>query len=81
MKSIPIRVLQHRLAWIFNLIEDGEEIQVTRRGRLVAKIVPAPKVHPKKWPNFMARLKETFPGKATKDSSQAFWDKMRKDRF
>ncbi|MBI4027339.1 MAG: type II toxin-antitoxin system prevent-host-death family antitoxin [Verrucomicrobia bacterium] len=81
MRTITVRTLQHRLASVFNKIEDGEEISVTRNGRMVAKIVPLPKPHPMRWPDFMARLKKNFPDGPIKGDSQAFWDEMRKERF
>lgn len=52
---------------ISNWVEDGEQVKVSKRGKIVAVITPppAPKaVRPKKRPDFAARLKRIYGDKA-----------------
>jgi prevent-host-death family protein len=62
MRSASTREVQHGLAAILARVEKGEEVQVTRRGRVVARIVPAraPRAKKAAWPDFHARLLDTF---------------------
>ncbi len=64
MKTLTVREVQHGLARVLDEVARGQEIAVTRRGRLVAHIVPA--VPPKRtgrirWPDSGARMKAIFP--------------------
>ncbi|MGI8603834.1 MAG: type II toxin-antitoxin system Phd/YefM family antitoxin [Verrucomicrobiales bacterium] len=56
MRTATIREVQHHLNKVLAWVENGEEVQVTRRNKPVAKIVPA-KVsnHRAKLPDFAAR--------------------------
>lgn len=62
MKTTSVRDLQHGLAAILARVERGDTVTVTRRGKVVACIVP-PGASPSKvhWPDSMARLKQLFP--------------------
>jgi len=56
MKKASVREVQHNLASVLRWVEDGEEVQVMRRNRIVAKIVPANQVLKKpQWPDFAKR--------------------------
>ncbi len=41
MERIPIRVLNQDTAGVLARVERGETVEITHRGRLVARIVPA----------------------------------------
>lgn len=41
MERIPIRVLNQDTAGVLGRVERGETVEITHRGRLVARIVPA----------------------------------------
>lgn len=41
MERIPIRVLNQQTASVLARVKDGETVEVTERGRLIARIVPA----------------------------------------
>lgn len=63
MKRATAREVQHGLSDILSRVEKGEEFEVTRRGKVVARLVPA-RQRPKKrpaWPDFYARLVQAFP--------------------
>ena len=60
MPSVNIRELRDTrqlLTWL----EAGEVVELRKRNRIVARIVPeSPKVLPVSWPDFAARLKQNF---------------------
>ena len=41
MKTASVRDVQHHLSKVLAWVEKGEEVQITRRNKPVAKIVPA----------------------------------------
>jgi len=41
MKTASVREVQHHLSKVLAWVEKGEEVQITRRNKPVAKIVPA----------------------------------------
>ena len=64
MKTATVRDVQHRLKDILMWITAGQSVEVTRRGRVVARITPPAPLAPLeqvKWPDFGARLKKNFP--------------------
>lgn len=83
MKTATVREVQHRLSEILASVERGEEITVTRRGKVVARIVP---VRPKRvrvaWPDFEARMKLRFPsGPPPGTPGSELIEESRKERF
>lgn len=61
MKTATVREVQHELAAILDRVARGEEVTVTRRGKAVARIVPARQVKRVRWPDFAARMSRRFP--------------------
>jgi len=58
MIKANIRQLQHHLSDVMRYVEHGEEVLITRRNRVVAKIVPAEsQVEPVNWPDFVDRAR------------------------
>ena len=41
MKTATVRDVQHHLSKVLAWVEKGEEVQITRRNKTIAKIVPA----------------------------------------
>jgi prevent-host-death family protein len=41
MRTASVRDVQHHLSKVLAWVEKGEEVQITRRNRTIAKIVPA----------------------------------------
>ena len=63
MKSFSVRHIQHHLAAVLADVEGGEVIEVRRRGRPVARIVPLPSVAPRTadWSQAGNRLLTVYP--------------------
>ncbi len=59
MKSATIRQIQHNLNEVLSWVENGEEVQIFRRKKLVAKIVPL-LPDGANTPNFTARAKQVW---------------------
>ena len=56
MKTATIREVQHNLSGVLRWVEDGEEVRVMRRDKVVARLIPpgAPSKKPQ-WPDFATR--------------------------
>jgi prevent-host-death family protein len=83
MKTATVRQVQHALSAVLGQVMKGQEIAVTKRGRVVAKIVPAhPPAKKLVWPDFEARLKRLFRNGRPRGrpASHLIYD-MRKERF
>ena len=46
MKTTTVRELRNNYAKVLKWVSKGEEVEVTRRGRAVAKVVPVASVNP-----------------------------------
>ncbi|MDA2928932.1 type II toxin-antitoxin system prevent-host-death family antitoxin [Acidobacteria bacterium AH-259-O06] len=69
MKTATVRQVQHHLSEVLRWIEEGEEVLVTKRNRVVAKIVPArDKTQTVKWPDFVTRSSRIW-GKGVRGKS------------
>lgn len=61
MKTVKVRDLQHRLRAVLNEVAGGETIEVTRRNKAIARIVPLEKhISPRPWPDLMERLNNIY---------------------
>jgi len=60
MRQVSVREVQHNLARVLRLVEEGEELEITRRDAVVARIVPATSergiAQRRPRPDFRARL-------------------------
>lgn len=55
MKNVPARELQREIKAILDRVEKGESVQITRRGRPVARLVPTKPARTQPWPDIDAR--------------------------
>ena len=64
MKTATVRDLRNRFSRIAEWIEQGQQVEITRAGKVFARLVPAPppKPHCFRMPDIMARLDQTFAG-------------------
>lgn len=61
MKKATVRDLRYDFRKIERALRAGEEIEITKRGKRIARLVPETQKAP--LPDFMARLREMFGDK------------------
>lgn len=62
MKTVTVRDLRYDFPKVESLLAEGEDIQITKRNKVIAHLVPAPT--PKRvMPDFMGRLREVYGDK------------------
>lgn len=68
MKTATVRDLRYRFAEIEARLRDGEEIEIRKRKRVIARLVPERPRSRTSWPDFMARLRQIYGKKRLKVS-------------
>lgn len=65
MKTATVADLRNRFPRVFKWIEEGEQVELTKRGKVVARLVPAPKPKSSKFkvPDFDAIQHRVFGNK------------------
>jgi prevent-host-death family protein len=59
--TVSVRELQQNLKRVMARVERGQEIEVTRRRRPVARLTPVrPSAKPREWPDLEARARSVF---------------------
>jgi prevent-host-death family protein len=67
MKTATVREVQHGLASVLSKVQAGQEIAVTKRGKIIARIVPALRTKmPLRWPDSAVRMKRLMSGTTVK---------------
>jgi antitoxin (DNA-binding transcriptional repressor) of toxin-antitoxin stability system len=60
MKKASVRDLRYAFKKIERLLHEGEEIEITKRRRVIARLVPEGARRAKKVPDFLARLRSIY---------------------
>lgn len=60
MKSVSVRDLRYDFKKVEQLLSQGEEIQVTKRRRVIARLVPEKPAERATMPDFLGRLKAIY---------------------
>jgi antitoxin (DNA-binding transcriptional repressor) of toxin-antitoxin stability system len=68
MKTASIRDLRYSFKKIERLLRQGEEIQITKRRRVIARLVPENGDTPHELPDFLGRLRRIYGDKMLKVS-------------
>ena len=63
MKKASIRDLRYDFKKVERLLHQGEEVQITKRRRVIARLVPETTEAPKQVPDFLARLRSIYGDK------------------
>jgi antitoxin (DNA-binding transcriptional repressor) of toxin-antitoxin stability system len=66
MKRATVRDLRYNFRKIEELLRDGTEIQITKRKRVVARLMPPAEEKTFKKPDFEARIRKIFGKKKLK---------------
>jgi antitoxin (DNA-binding transcriptional repressor) of toxin-antitoxin stability system len=70
MKVATVRDLRNDFAKITRWLEDGEAVEIRKRGKVIGRIAPARPHAPtaREWPDFAARARKAFGDAVTPDS-------------
>jgi len=70
MKTATVRDLRNRFPLVAAWIEQGESVEITKAGKIFARLMPAEPEKPRKFkmPDIMERLERTF-GVASYDAA------------
>jgi antitoxin (DNA-binding transcriptional repressor) of toxin-antitoxin stability system len=68
MKQASIRDLRYDFKKIERLLHQGEEIQITKRRRVIARLVPESAQASRRMPDFLERLRAIYGDKTLKVS-------------
>ena len=60
VKQVTVRELQPEIRAILDRVERGESVEITRRRRPVARLVPAKPARPEPWPDLAARARRVM---------------------
>jgi antitoxin (DNA-binding transcriptional repressor) of toxin-antitoxin stability system len=63
MKKASVRDLRYAFKKIERLLHQGEEIQITKRRRVIARLVPENTEAARETPDFLARLRSIYGDK------------------
>jgi len=81
MKKATIRDLRYRFSAVEDLLRDGQEIQITKRKRVIARLLPPKSRARVRRPDFMARLRKIFGKKQLKVTGAEIIAQGREERF
>jgi antitoxin (DNA-binding transcriptional repressor) of toxin-antitoxin stability system len=79
MKSMSVRDLRYRFPQVEAQLREGEAIAITKRKRIIARLVPERPAEGKQ-PDFMAMLKKIYGNKKQKVSGAELVAMQRGDR-
>jgi antitoxin (DNA-binding transcriptional repressor) of toxin-antitoxin stability system len=80
MKQASVRDLRYDFPKVERMLAEGESIEITKRKRVVAKLIPAEAVdQPRHIPDFLGRIKKIYGDKLLKVSGAELlrWDRDR----
>jgi antitoxin (DNA-binding transcriptional repressor) of toxin-antitoxin stability system len=63
MKKASVRDLRYQFKKIERLLHQGEEVQITKRRRVIARLIPEGPDTAKPLPDFLARLRTIYGDK------------------
>ncbi|MBI3667309.1 MAG: hypothetical protein HY236_13970 [Acidobacteria bacterium] len=80
MRTATVRDLRYRFSQVESLLQEGEEIQITKRKRVIARLSPPESPPSPHRPDFLARLKKIYGKKVLKVSGAELLARER-DRY
>jgi antitoxin (DNA-binding transcriptional repressor) of toxin-antitoxin stability system len=81
MKKASVRDLRYRFPEIERTLNQGHAIEITKRKRLIARLVPAGQSAPSAFPDFAARAKKIFGKRKLKISGAELLRRERDEGF
>ena len=80
MVKASVRDLRYKFQAVEELLRQGEEIQITKRKRVIARLIPERDSRVPEIPDFLSRLKKIYR-KPLKVTGAEIISKDREDRF
>ena len=80
MKTITVRDLRYQFPKVERMLREGQNIEVTKRRRVIARLVPERAAVEAALPDFMAQLRKIYGNKKLKVSGAELLETER-DRF
>ncbi len=80
MKRATLRDLRYKFPAVEHLLDAGEEIEITRRKRVIARLLPPAQTSRAKRPDFLERLRRIYGNKRLETGGAELLAKER-DRF
>jgi len=74
MRKASVAEVQHNLNSVLKFVEQGEKVLLTRRNKVIAKIVPVYDIENDDWPSFYERAEEMFAETNGKTPEQLILD-------
>jgi antitoxin (DNA-binding transcriptional repressor) of toxin-antitoxin stability system len=68
VKRASVRDLRYRFSEVERLLREGQKIEITKRKRVIARLLPASPVMSRRRPDFLARLRSIYGDKRLKTS-------------
>ena len=65
MKKVSVRDLRYHFSEVERLLDDGEEIEITKGKRAIARLLPLASRTPRRRPDFLARLRSNLRRKGS----------------
>jgi antitoxin (DNA-binding transcriptional repressor) of toxin-antitoxin stability system len=81
MKKASVSELRYCFSAVEELLRDGEEVQITKRKRVIARLLPPEPVVAVEMPDFLGRMKKIFGKKRLKMSGAEQIALDRSERF
>ncbi len=81
VRRVTVSDLRYRFSVVEQSIRDGEEVQITRRKRVVARLLPPEPLLTVEMPDFLGRMKKIFGKKRLKISGAEQIAMDRAERF
>jgi len=81
MVKATVRDLRYRFPKVESLLQEGQEVQITKRKRVIARLVPELSVGTPRLPDFMARLKKIYGNRRLSASGADLIRSERDERY
>jgi antitoxin (DNA-binding transcriptional repressor) of toxin-antitoxin stability system len=66
MRKATVRDLRYRFREVEALLQEGEDIEITKRKRVIARLIAVRRKAPAERPQFLERLKQIYGNKKLK---------------
>ncbi|MGH9605120.1 MAG: type II toxin-antitoxin system Phd/YefM family antitoxin [Terracidiphilus sp.] len=80
MKTVSVRDLRYDFKKVERLLSQGNELQITKRRKVIAHLVPEPAARPP-LPDFLARMRANYGDKVLEVSGAELISEDREDRI